>query len=511
MSSSELATQTMRDVWRLALPLGTRLVAGRIGLVRSVRWVQTSNPTLPLFPELHADEFAILDMRAARTINPHLRLERVVQALADVPVSGLAVNTEVDENAIHAAEKNGVPLFILPVGEDIQRTARAVVRLLIDREIQEETRSAELLRRFTTLIAQEEGLDAVLDALATFTGHLVELDLGGETLRHVPPHLPSTTPPTTWPAYTHHLRDNNGALIATLRLSDPHADHLDRLTRVAAEQAATALSLELSKLRAISAVQHAIHADILDAITAREDPDIIRARARGLGYEIDGVHLVILATTPGTTQWELWARRVRDLAARHTWQALTITRPDHLVILVGTTNATRLVGLNDWLDACRAAWNGPALTLAVSETGHGLEGLREALAQAEDTLALGVRLFGHGQTFRYATMGLYRLFRHLDGNPELFEFYTQTIAPLIAYDHEHHTDLIHTLETVLAHRGNISRAAQALHLHRNSLAYRLQRIKAITGLDPLDPEDAFRFHLALYLRPLVDPHLLHSA
>lgn len=510
MPSSELATQTMRDVWRLALPLGTRLVAGRIGLVRTVRWVRTSNPTLPLFPELNADELAILDMRAARTINPHLRLERVVQALAEVPVSGLAVNTDVDENAIRAAEQNGVPLFILPVGEDIQRTARAVVRLLIDREIQEETRSAELLRRFTTLIAQEEGLDAVLDALATFTGHLVEFNLGGETLRHVPPHLP-TTPSTTWPAYTHHLRDSDGATIATLRLFDTHAEHLDRLTRLAAEQAATALSLELSKLRAISAVQHAIHADILDAITAREDPDVIRARARGLGYEIDGVHLAILAATPGEPQWERWARRVRDLAARHTWQALTITRPDRLVILVGTTNAARLVGLNDWLDECRAAWNGPALTLAVSDIGHGLEGLREALAQAEDTLALGVRLFGHGQTFRYATMGLYRLFRHLDGNPELLEFYTHTIAPLVAYDRDHNTDLMHTLETVLAHRGNISRAAQALHLHRNSLAYRLQRIKEITGLDPLDPEDAFRFHLALYLRPLVEPHLLRSA
>ncbi|RME10199.1 MAG: hypothetical protein D6802_09990, partial [Ardenticatenia bacterium] len=271
--------------------------------------------------------------------------------------------------------------------------------------------------------------------------------------------------------------------------------------------AATALSLELSKLRAISAVQHAIHADILDAITAREDPDIIRARARGLGYEIDGAHLVILAATPTETQWDLWARRIRDLAARHNWNALTINRPDRLAILLGAENAARFVGLNEWLDACRAAWNGQPLTLAVSEIRQGLEGLRDALTQAEDTLALGVRLFGHGQTFRYSAMGLYRLFRHLDGNPELLEFYAQTIAPLVAYDREHNTDLLHTLETVLAHRGNMSRAAATLHLHRNSLAYRLQRIKEITHLDPLDPEDAFRFHLALYLRPLVEPHL----
>ena len=507
MPSSELVTQTMRDVWRLALPLGTRLVAGRIGLVRSVRWVRTSNPTLPLFPELNADELAILDMRAARTINPLLRLERVVHALAEIPVSGLVVNSEVDESALRAAEQNGLPLFILPAGEDLQRTARAVVRLLIDREIQEETRSAELLRRFTTLLAHEEGLDAVLQALATFTGHLVELSVGGETLRHAPPHMDAPHSPITWPVYTHALHDNDGATIATLRLFNTNTDNFDRLTQLAVEQAATALSLELSKLRAISAVQHAIHADILDAITAREDPDIIRARARGLGYEIDGAHLVILAATPTETQWDLWARRIRDLAARHNWNALTINRPDRLAILLGTENAARFVGLNEWLDACRAAWNGQPLTLAVSEVRQGLDGLRDALTQAEDTLALGVRLFGHGQTFRYTAMGLYRLFRHLDGNPELFEFYAQTIAPLIAYDREHNTDLLHTLETILAHRGNISRTAAALHLHRNSLAYRLQRIKDITHLDPLDPEDAFQFHLALYLRPLVEPHL----
>ena len=50
----------------------------------------------------------------------------------------------------------------------------------------------------------------------------------------------------------------------------------------------------------------------------------------------------------------------------------------------------------------------------------------------------------------------------------------------------------------------MSRAADALHLHRNSLSYRIERVRDIAGFDPLDPDDAFHLRLALFLAPLVD-------
>ena len=46
------------------------------------------------------------------------------------------------------------------------------------------------------------------------------------------------------------------------------------------------------------------------------------------------------------------------------------------------------------------------------------------------------------------------------------------------------------------------RAAEALHLHRNTLLYRLARIQAIGGLDLDDPEVRLAVQVALRLRPV---------
>lgn len=49
-------------------------------------------------------------------------------------------------------------------------------------------------------------------------------------------------------------------------------------------------------------------------------------------------------------------------------------------------------------------------------------------------------------------------------------------------------ELLTTLRAVIDARDNRRKAASALHVHPNTLAYRLRRIAEITGLDPADPE-----------------------
>ena len=64
-----------------------------------------------------------------------------------------------------------------------------------------------------------------------------------------------------------------------------------------------------------------------------------------------------------------------------------------------------------------------------------------------------------------------------------------------AYDREHNSDLIRTLRVFFAANANVSEAADRLYLHRNSLPYRLARVRELTGLDSKD----HRARLALQL------------
>lgn len=74
---------------------------------------------------------------------------------------------------------------------------------------------------------------------------------------------------------------------------------------------------------------------------------------------------------------------------------------------------------------------------------------------------------------------------------------------LHAHDLENSTDFVRTLDTWLTCMGDVSRAAEILHVHANTLRYRLRRLSEIAGLD-LGDEDA-RFAAQLLLR--IDPDL----
>jgi sugar diacid utilization regulator len=71
------------------------------------------------------------------------------------------------------------------------------------------------------------------------------------------------------------------------------------------------------------------------------------------------------------------------------------------------------------------------------------------------------------------------------------------VAPLAE-----HADLILTLQTYLAVDGDGGAAAARLHVHRNTLAYRLRRIRALTGLAPTSLTDAQVLAAALTSRRL---------
>jgi DNA-binding PucR family transcriptional regulator len=76
-------------------------------------------------------------------------------------------------------------------------------------------------------------------------------------------------------------------------------------------------------------------------------------------------------------------------------------------------------------------------------------------------------------------------------------FRAALLAPLLAYDRDHGTELVRTLEVFLACSGSWSKAAEAMFIHVNSLRYRIRRIGELTGRDPRSLEDQAALLLAL--------------
>ncbi len=105
--------------------------------------------------------------------------------------------------------------------------------------------------------------------------------------------------------------------------------------------------------------------------------------------------------------------------------------------------------------------------------------------------------------------GTYRLlFRVLASHPEeVRSFYEDTVAPIVRYDDQYRTDLVGTLESYLDQNCNMNATAAAIYAHRHTVAYRLERVKELTGLDPMLSEDRERLGLGLKAYRIIAPRL----
>jgi sugar diacid utilization regulator len=108
-----------------------------------------------------------------------------------------------------------------------------------------------------------------------------------------------------------------------------------------------------------------------------------------------------------------------------------------------------------------------------------------------------------------AASGVYRLlFRALISDPEeVRSFYRDTVEPLVRYDTQYRSDLLGTLEEYLTSDCNMNATARAIFAHRHTVAYRLDRIKELTGLDPQLSEDRERLGLGIKAYRILAPAL----
>ena len=110
----------------------------------------------------------------------------------------------------------------------------------------------------------------------------------------------------------------------------------------------------------------------------------------------------------------------------------------------------------------------------------------------------------------FEDLGLYRLLATPEGRREAGAFVEDWIGSLIAYDTERQADLVHTLGVYLDHGGNYDATAAALHIHRSTLRYRLQRIRELSGHDLAHTDTRLNLHVAVRAAVIADPPVLST-
>lgn len=345
--------------------------------------------------------------------------------------------------------------------------------------------------------ATADALDGVLQVRdpggrpLTATGELPGLDEDAVTkgsLQALTDRRPVRLPGDLWLAPVLAGAEDLGVLL--LSASEPLAEEDVRLLQLAAQSVASLMLIQRGTAAAEGPVHDELLADLLDR---PHSVDLhLLERTRRLGIDLDGPHVVVVARPEGgelgkAVAWaSSYAYRMGGLKG--------VRRGCIVLVLPGTDASAAAHRVSGELS--------PLLGHAVSTGAAGPTGspgeVARVYAEAVRCLDALTALDGVGGTASLRELGFLGMLLSADHDVE--SFIAATIGPVLEYDADRLTELTRTLEAYFASGGSPTHAAEALHVHPNTVSRRLERIAELLGPDWQKPAGALEIQMALRLR-----------
>ena len=281
--------------------------------------------------------------------------------------------------------------------------------------------------------------------------------------------------------------------LGTLLLHDVTAE-LGLADRRTLERGALVTALVLLFNRSVAQAEERVRGELLSDLLEGRDVDEarLRERARRQRAELDGPSVVAVAATDG-----LERHRAAQVAARLAGELQGLAgEHEGRVVLVAPTD-DHLAVARQLRDRVRAA--GGDATVGTTPASAGPAGVTAAYPEARRCLDTLITLGRTGEVSDPAGLGLARLLLGHNGPEELDAFIDGMVGPVLRYDDRRGTELVRTLEAWFAAGGRPAETAKRLHVHPNTVAQRLDRVRTLIGEDWRDPGRGLDLQLALRL------------
>lgn len=157
--------------------------------------------------------------------------------------------------------------------------------------------------------------------------------------------------------------------------------------------------------------------------------------------------------------------------------------------------------LNAIYDIIKTELKVPA-TVGVGNYHPGLTGLRQSYHEALSAIELGAQTWDTDKVYHIDDFGVVAPL--LSGVDESNIYFSRELLDRLGENIE----IIQTLEAFFEYDMSLTRTAEKLGIHRNTLVYRLDRITETLGLDPRVFDDAVQIKLAILYNKFVGaPHV----
>ena len=187
----------------------------------------------------------------------------------------------------------------------------------------------------------------------------------------------------------------------------------------------------------------------------------VGAQLRAHGLHHDRLWLLACTRTDEQLHQRLADRRVGHLLAERDGQLLALIGADETALATFQHELDAAIGVSD----------------AFERLAHVPDAVHEAQLALQGAISRGAKVGIYGQAgslvpFLPATLSEARRVAEL------------VLGPILRYDAEHGSELLSSLRAFLADNRSWSRTAAALHIHKQTLVYRIKRVEELTGPAP---------------------------
>ena len=505
--------------------LQLRLLVGTDDPARTVRWVYTTDLRDPR-RYLSGGELVLTGL--AWWHGPK-DSEAFVTALAEAGVTALGAgyagieSAAVPEDLIAACRQHGLPLIEVPVDVSFATITERVLNAVAAASA---PRADALLRLHRSLYAgsgDAAGVVAICDTIAgkldtgcwvlSSTGRFVAGSGGGpppgerrrlarralvteqtiDRLRHSGSASYAVLPTTR--------RSPCRAAAWFLVVASDPTDWSDEIRELTVE-AASLLGMHQARQGETTQLR-AEFAERLVRLTLTDDPNPseLNSRLEVVGFAVDEPLIVLSATAAGATP-DLLRNVLTELLEPLAIRVAVASLGGEAVGLAATDldRAADVVrALQEAAAALEPGLSGVRLTVGVSAGATSGTVLRGAIEEARHARRLAEHRAGTCTVVSSEELASHTMLLAAVSEELRRSFRVRLIGPLLEYDARHHSDLVHTLTVFLEHSGSWNRSAARLHLHVNTLRYRIARIEQLTGRDLSSFSDQVDLYLALRL------------
>ncbi len=433
----------------------------------------------------------------------------------------------------------------------------AQLNQIISHQHQQLEHALHIHRTLSGLALQNRGLVAITQALADILGQPVAvLDLLFNVLAQAQPSeinlqlAESLFPPEEWCQQVEKLRasiktENDAVLwldpnpkyggekkifpvqagndkLGYILTAQWQNDAKDDFAEVAIEQAATIIALEMVKEQTIFEVERRLRGEFLEEILSEKLDDNIGKRATLLGYDSSCLYWIVLAdiddfrgyiqknnlqeSTIAAFKRQL-LKFITTLVTRYYPKSIVTVRSDMVVIMLGTPSGPAQEVLRERAyrmileikNQLAQEFNDISFSLAISRPCGELNLFRLRYQEALLSLQITGGATNPGKVVDCSALGSALLLLKVEDKAELVEFVDSVLGNLIKYDQQHQSNLINTLQTYCKCNSDHQLTTNELHIHHNTLSYRLGRIEEIIGRSLSRTDDWLDIQLALRL------------